>query len=1036
MTREGLIDRTMPPRFRKLPALLLGLAVAGCAPDSGDGTAQGGREAATTMFEVWERAREAVRASPDHLPARAEALVSEGDPEKIFAFVRDEIATYPPTPGGFGRYDAVSGVRWGTRGTLRGGAGTPREKVELLVELLHRAGFDARVVQGAPDETVDPREVLLHRPVRRFAPAADAAQLGAWRKVLGYDAAPSIEPIDPDLAATRRLAERIMDTLPRDAARVSAFDFDSVGRLPLAKMTVDGQTRYANPLVPGAELGKSYTREDPLPTGSADRTPAVWLRLEAATTEAPFDRFTLLEGRWRAGELVGRRVELGFAPPVSTEELTGLRASDVETVIPVARVYGPGLDAGTAAGLSVVGLPVSLQGDRFAIEGERVHIDGEAFASPTSARAQASVTRIGMEADAATWPRIELRVKALDADGQPVSGLGIDAFRIADGGQPRSAVMTRNRSRAPHVLFLLDRSNSVPEAFRGGAMAAIAERIARRLLEQIPNARFRVGTISYGVSYEGRWTSSMDELEAQLADQGVGDSDFWKALAEVARDGPTATILVTDAKQDPEGPPTPAQREAIAGGPPVVALGVGEYVQETLDTMAALSGGVGAVAADHAQAVAAAAQFLDTQRTVSYELTYRAPAASDPGDARRVRVAFDGGRLEAVGAYVVPRRPARPKRLSGLYLTLGVGNARLTRTLAGYDGAFTAHPDIGDAVLDAVEGMLFGRVSIRVEAAGPPWAVRLDDWLSAKLKIQPLWDAAAGGDAAALIQALESGVSLPPSEPLLLAGAVPWNDKDAATFETGPQLVTVVERPVFGRGRVRTVDLFPFSGRRTLAEDGAAAWQRNLARSAYLAVFEDALLGDGTYSRLQGEALMAVDRRTREQRLEILPRARRYRWEHLLDPYEVGNRYTMVMPRDGDPEAFWVVHKATGRLTGIMPDGTGGARQEIEAEQKRTERFIALAGRLGSLIGGPAVGVWATLEKTKARLVARATITLATGVVPDNLDKIAKDTACDLAKAGLGSKVPALGRVFNWEGDIGIAGGYAGVGTPSIPCPL
>lgn len=1064
------------PRRAPLSAVLLvvGSLLVGCGGEEPGGRAD--RAPPGTLFEVWERARAAVRASPDHLPARAERLVEAGDAPALHRLVREEIAVVPPAEAGFPGDRAVTATRWGVRATLRGGAGTPREKAELLAELLRRAGHEAEMMRAVPEEEVDLRELVLRRPGRSFEPDVGEAELAAWRAVLGGDpGGPDVagerrEPrggmaqenrrpraVDPGLEATRELADRIEAALPEGLDRQTPFRAEPGGRLPLVRAVVDGEVRWANPLVPGADFGERATREDPVPAGSPDAPPPVRIELDAAASDDPLERFTLLEARWRADEVAGRRIEIGFVPTVSPGRLAYTPVEDVETLVPTARVTGSGLAPARADSLSVVGDPVTVGGERLTLEDGASAVDGRPLAGPTAPEALASVAKLDVAADPAAWPRVELRVRALDAGGEPVEGLGADAFRLWDGEVKRSGVMTRNAAPPPRVLLLLDRSTSVPEAFREEGMARVARALADRLLARATDARLRVGTVLSGVSYQGGWTDDPEALERQITGEEVGNSDFWQALAEVAEDGPGAVILVTDAVQDPGRAPTPEERERIANGPPVLALGVGEVAGDTLAEMAAITGGRALPVADREEAVAAATSFLEDRRTAGYRIRYRAPAsgadrsAAAPGDdpsgdtpssappdtARRtVRLALDGGRLEAAEDYRPPGRASRPRRLSGLYLTLGVGRHSLTRTLAGYDGGFAVNPEITDRMLDEVEGMLFGRVVVQVEGPGPSLSVRLDDWLSAKLALRPLAEAAASGDRGAIVTALGKGVSLPPPEVLLLAGALPPPPEGTVVHPRGPQLVTLVERPVWGEGRVRTLDLFPFSRVRGVAEEPGDAWRAGLEASAYRAVAEEVMVGEGTRSLLAAEPLVALDADTRRERLGGFPSGLRYRWERLVDPYEHSGPHTMLIPGDGEPEAFWVVDRFTGQATGVLADGTGGARQEIEADLKRTETIIGLANLVGSLVAGAPFGVWAELEKTKARLVARATITLATGVVPDNLDDIAGDLACSMAKTGMGSAVPALGTLFDYEGKIGLAGDLAGTPAPSLPCPF
>lgn len=104
-------------------------------------------------FDAWREIQAVVRESPDNVPARAEALVAARDVDGLFELVRDDIALLPATAYSMG---SSTEIRWGHRATLRGQAGTMRERAELLAHLLQEAGFEAKVVAGrvAPDVNV------------------------------------------------------------------------------------------------------------------------------------------------------------------------------------------------------------------------------------------------------------------------------------------------------------------------------------------------------------------------------------------------------------------------------------------------------------------------------------------------------------------------------------------------------------------------------------------------------------------------------------------------------------------------------------------------------------------------------------------------------------------------------------------------------------------------------------------------------------------------------------------------------------------
>ena len=137
-----------------------------CSSDTG--SSNGAHHPPKTDLERWQGLLTALRQSPDNLTARADAAVASKDPRLIFAFVRDYIATVPPLDA---MESIETGVRFGVDNLLRSGAGTPRERAELLVALLDRAGLSASVVKGDPDGALSSLELsLIHisEPTRPY----------------------------------------------------------------------------------------------------------------------------------------------------------------------------------------------------------------------------------------------------------------------------------------------------------------------------------------------------------------------------------------------------------------------------------------------------------------------------------------------------------------------------------------------------------------------------------------------------------------------------------------------------------------------------------------------------------------------------------------------------------------------------------------------------------------------------------------------------------------------------------------------------
>jgi transglutaminase-like putative cysteine protease len=187
-------------------------------PDGGAGAGgAGGADAGTNPrvpFGVWEEVRAAVRTSPDHLAARADALVLGKDPVAIYEFVRDHIITLPANPSTLG---GETGRLFGVRGTLRGGAGTMRDKADLLVDLFERAGLTAEVVAVSTPKVTDFVKTVLIRTVNRvFDPQVSDQKVAEWLSLLKVEPASVKNVLDSDNSVATALAQAVLGQLPSD----------------------------------------------------------------------------------------------------------------------------------------------------------------------------------------------------------------------------------------------------------------------------------------------------------------------------------------------------------------------------------------------------------------------------------------------------------------------------------------------------------------------------------------------------------------------------------------------------------------------------------------------------------------------------------------------------------------------------------------------------------------------------------------------------------------------------------------------------
>src|SRR5690606_3261044 len=100
--------------------------------------------------------------------------------------------------------------------------------------------------------------------------------------------------------------------------------------------------------------------------------------LEGAWSTAPYERFEIIEGTYSVDDVIGRRIELAFAPPVPHATLVGMRLRDVETLVPVLSVVGHDMSDDEKEDLAVVGDLISLGGNVYQLgaDGELL-VDGE-----------------------------------------------------------------------------------------------------------------------------------------------------------------------------------------------------------------------------------------------------------------------------------------------------------------------------------------------------------------------------------------------------------------------------------------------------------------------------------------------------------------------------------------------------------------------------------------------------------------------------------------------------------------------------------
>ena len=997
------------------------------------------------FFEALAVLRRAVRASPDHLTARAEALVAAQDAEAIARFVRDMIAVYPAAENEMG--DALVGWRWGVRAALRSGAGTPREIADLLAWLLGRAGFQAEVVEALQSDRLVVADLLRRPSPVPFAPQLDDAALAAVQRALNLPSPQPPQPADADGRASAALAAPVLAALGEGRTPLPFNTNERLRYLPLVRLTLNGQLQLVNLW---ARQGPIFiTPERAFPPAKAHLPPlSVTIRLEGAHSHTPAERFVLAEKTWSAEELAGRQVEIAFAPTGARTlgDVLATERSRRPMLTPVLAVRGPDVDAATTQALSAVGDPFTMTGQVLREEAGRLTLDGQPVPPPTPPGDAPKIAALDLSVGAAAFPLVTLELTPKDVQGNLIENLSAAHFLIEEDGQPMPTLMERWARPAPRVLLLLDDSGSLPAEFRAQGAQELARGLAAQIQAGDPRAQFRVAKIFESRADVGRnaWTNDPEALPAQARGVSGFGSRLWDALADAGRHRPTVIVMVTDGQAADSNDkrlsePPPDRLAAAQAGPPAVVIGVGEVDAVMLERLGQ-AGRLGAFTAQtREEAIQAILAALRANPLPPYRLSYRAPETPG-GGPRTVRVFEQWGAagqpdrsLLAEAGYTPPSPDQRAPgpALSGLFLTVQVGKQTVTRTLGGLSARRNDEQPTAEHLAD-VRRALQGRATLAFEAGAPSLAHLLDDCYTALLSLQPVLEARARAEQAAALAS--NPIYLPPADLHIASIPLPGRADEPLTFETGLRVALHRILPAQAAdgqpAAVRWLDLLPLAGFRTADADSARAFQLTAQRTARLALAESLFFSSSTAAAMKDKPLRLARSASDVQaalRAAGIDEATARRVDALFAPWLAG-RHTLVWSGDSTL-AGWAVDRQ-GSLWGVLGgDGTATAGGGSGFSTSGILDGAMVIGDLAALLGlggfSFAGGVWLLLAATLYKKLEAATALLAQ--LPTSPDDPAPDTSgagsiadpsdfgCSLAQSAVFEAISRLGGAFFGE---------------------
>lgn len=901
---------------------IAGLTLAACSKTSPECTKPNASPLPITSPPSLAQLRALIHSSPDHLQARAEEVVATKNPKCIAEFVRDHIAVLPP----FGtNEDGTYSSRWGIEGTLRAGAGTLRDRAELMAALLGAAGIPAKVRMIDTPTEFTAKELYRPRP-HEFSVGEDslkamvdaiqkqqAAQVNGGegnRSANGMEQAETAQPTgfgrdaDPT-ALVEATAKVITSAIEGKMGKLPDYELSVPRRIPV--VTIDNDT--ATVLL---ALGSTAVRTDLGDTAKLQEL----IRYPIPTIEFSVTAFLnprpgggrprvaeLIKASWPVKDVVGHQVQVLFPPPQGSDALLQAPLSSYPARIPFIRVQprpsgeldvrqfdfgrvADGTAAATATGPATSSDHATAQlvatGSLFTIDGE-VLVDTStkepakdpaivALDENQSEAESHRVAKLEAAVNASSFPDIEVMLSVTDAKGQAIDGLGMSAFQVSDGGQPCQPILVANRQvqRKPRVLVLYDGSGSIDEAFGSAEKRTAFNRsLAQALIDAAFSQPFDVQVVPLGGrSWEHLWKApSLDELAKAM--ELHSDSSLWSSFINGALDdGPAVIIIVSDfdANDQPQAPS--AKARISRANIPIIAVTTGNVKEEVLADLLESSSGQRFAATDLKLPIAIkelVSKATRTQHAYSYRLHYGADRKGP--NPRRVHVAMkQRPQIHTSVNYSVPAEKERvpPASVTGLYLTISVGGITERRHLGGiqFNEQGSTFQDPFDPLLIAeARNALNGLTTVTVEPASPTLGAVLEDVVTSFQSVEPLVAKKWTKDDTQAFKAAAAKVYRYPMDLAQLLAPPPASYHDPNVVPQGLRILVSTEQPQ-DNTLVSRIDIPPGLNQLRISGGNRSAVPSAVRSSLWLSVNEALAYDQSAFAQLQGRPLYLLDRHT------------------------------------------------------------------------------------------------------------------------------------------------------------------------------
>ncbi|TBN06710.1 hypothetical protein EYD45_02165 [Hyunsoonleella flava] len=933
-------------------------------------------------FGVWKDMIKVLEQSPDHFIGRRNALVASKNPEAMTNFVRESFQIIPRQSDFL--HQAAYGTIYGKQMALRCGLATPREKAEILKDMLVEAGYEAKVVLEETNITLDEAKAIVYQKIApEFAPPISKKKMRKWQSMLGvtntqghYTEIPNF--IENSEALATNLLNKIDKKYVRDVNVNFRFHNNAV---PSVVFYEEGVEKYAHVFDPKVSFGNFHPTNknktfneageynDPL-----DEDITITLSCRKALDH--WNETELLSGTWKLSELLGNQLQIQFLNNMSFEEQSVKTISEISSFTPCFALQDINKDTAYMEKRSVLGEPITLEGVKIF---ENYNPDSLPSNEETSAIKKIHSFEGTVMPQA--FPKVRLELSPKDAQGNIIEGVSISNFEILDNDMHVTGWMNQN-VLSPKVLLLYDTSASMPVEYAGEQIKLFLKNTEDAIKVAYPRAKVILQQTGSNIYTALLKAKQLDVDLILYATDGDNNDLFDPSYTPIYEAGPPAIFL----NVKPQGT-------------------VYQYLRDNMDFIE--------ISADNQElTITEITKIVEGLKFPTYVVTYNSFGENEDHKVE-VKIKDTTHKVNLNYKFPEPSDSLLGNRMVGLYLTLNrLGRNPIRRVLAGYEphNDYYGNPTkLTRKMVDQVHEMFLGGAVMAFEREAPTLSIQLTEYLQTLMSNQNWFEAYQNGDVKKAVEELGKGGLSYPSILLSMLQPIKNNvTEHAVTYPNGFRSCIVKFTPGYYNKETKTsFDFLPTSEYQSVSRIGTGNFEETLKKTAQLAILEGHVFPDSAYAQLKEKPLLLN---------------REIGNDDQFSPGNLGNdgHYFGKQIFGGGPlklfdtswqvKSFWSIDTTKGELYGILPDQTGGGTrttyEQLMELDKVVEGYKVILAKMKvgitvTGLGNLPIGLVATYSMTLVKLYAlasQALILMNTTGMDEDLTLTLQALACDLYK--------------------------------------